>query len=114
MPEIGRFTRDGDTFAGSIKTLTLSRRIVIVPAQPSDAENAPDYRVHASDDDRMEPGAEIGAAWNHTGERAGDYLALEIDDPALVEPIRANLFHDHARNDWPLRWSRPRDHAGRD
>jgi uncharacterized protein (DUF736 family) len=114
MPEIGRFTRAGETFAGSVETLSLFRHVVIVPAQPSDAENAPDYRVHASDDGEVEPGPEIGAAWKRTGERAGDYLAVQIDDPALPQPIRANLFRDEHSHDWSLRWSRPCDHAEKD
>jgi uncharacterized protein (DUF736 family) len=84
------------------------------PAEPSDAENAPDYRVHAFDDEqRNRP--EIGAGWKRTGEKAGEYVALLIDDPAFPQPIRANLFRDDdAGNAWSLHWSRPRDRAEKD
>nr|WP_243746587.1 DUF736 family protein [Zavarzinia compransoris] len=32
----------------------------------------------------------MGAAWKCTGERAVDFLALQIDDPVFVQPIRAS------------------------
>lgn len=115
MPQIGQFTRQDTGFAGNLETLTLFRDVVIVPAEPSDAENAPDYRVHASDDGKAEAGPEIGAGWKRTGERAGEYIAVLIDDPALPQPIRANLFRDDdAGNAWSLHWSRPRDRAEKD
>jgi uncharacterized protein (DUF736 family) len=50
----------------------------------------------------------VGAAWRRTCATAGAYLALQIDDPALARPIRANLFPadpDGAR--FRLVWSRP-------
>jgi uncharacterized protein (DUF736 family) len=28
-------------------------------------------------------GAEIGAGWKRTGEKAGDYVSLQIDDPTF-------------------------------
>ena len=115
MPQIGQFTRQDTGFAGKLETFTLFRDVVIVPAEPSDAENAPDYRVHASNDGKAEAGPEIGAGWKRTGERAGEYVAVLIDDPALPQPIRANLFRDDdAGNAWSLHWSRPRDRAEKD
>ena len=115
MPQIGQFTREQSGFTGRIETLTLFRDIVLVPAEPSDAENAPDYRIHASDDGGAEPGPEIGAGWKRTGERAGEYIALAIDDPALAQPIRANLFRDDdAGSAWSLHWSRPQTRSGKD
>ncbi len=67
---------------GRIETFTLFHDIVIVPADPSDAENAPDYRVHDHDPGVRDIGPEIGAGWKRTGEKAGEYIALVIDDPA--------------------------------
>ena len=70
----------------------------------SDAENAPDYRVHLGDGD----GPEIGAGWKRTGEKAGEYVSLVIDDPALAQPIRANLFQSgDDKSAWVLNWNRP-------
>src|SRR5690606_31083071 len=76
MPQIGQFTREGSGFTGRVHTLTLYRELTIVPAEPSDAENVPDYRVHHGADD----GPEIGAAWKRTGEKAGEYLSVLLDD----------------------------------
>ena len=115
MPQIGEFTREESGFAGRIETFTLFRDIAVVPADPSDTENAPNYRIHARDDGRQENGPEIGAGWKRTGEKAGEYVALLIDDPAFPHPIRANLFRDDdAGNAWSLHWSRPRDRGEKD
>ena len=111
MPQIGQFTRDETGFTGRVHTLTLSRELTIVPAEHSEAENAPAYRVHYSDAD----GPEIGAAWTRTGEKAGEYLSVLLDDPALPQPIRANLFQNGSdKASWSLHWSRPRDRAEKD
>ena len=78
-------------------------------------QNAPQYRVHIIDCETGEAGAEIGAAWKRPGERAGESLALVIDDPALPQPIRANLFRDDdAGNAWSLHWSRQPKHDGKE
>ncbi|WP_085467615.1 DUF736 domain-containing protein [Mesorhizobium australicum] len=115
MPQIGQFTREQTGFVGRIQTLTLFRAIAVIPADPSEAENAPDYRVHARDDGSDEIGPAIGAGWKRTGERAGEYVALLVDDPALSQPIRAYLFRDdEAGHGWSLHWSRPRDRAEKD
>ena len=110
MPQIGQFTRETTGFVGRVHTLTLYRELTIVPAEPSDAENAPDYRIHHGADD----GPEIGAGWKRTGERAGEYISLLIDDPAFSHPIRANLFQaDEGGSVFNLIWLRPVKRAER-
>ena len=111
MPQIGQFTRDKSGFTGRIQTLSFTHDLSLVPADSSDAENAPDYRVHLGDSE----GLEIGVGWKRTGEKAGDYVSLLIDDPTLMQPIRANLFRsadDHAT--WVLNWNRPPKRSERD
>ena len=115
MPQIGTFTRDEAGFIGHLTTLVLNQDVIINAAEPSDVENAPQYRVHVFDGMNNEPGGEIGAGWKRSGEKAGEYVALLIDDPALPHPIRANLFRDDdAGNAWSLHWSRPRDRGEKD
>jgi len=60
MPQIGTFTHDDDGigFVGHLTTLMLAQDILIVAAEPSDAENAPQYRVHIVDGETGEAGAE--------------------------------------------------------
>ena len=58
-----------------------------------------------------EPGAEIGASWKRS-EKAGEYVALLIDDPFRD---RANMFRDDdGGSAWSLHWSRPRMIAAKD
>ena len=100
---IGFFVAADGGFAGHLHTLTLDIDLVLLPVEPSDSENAPDYRIIAGSDDETR---EIGAAWKRTGEKAGDYVAIQIDDPLLAQPLRANLFQAE-NNGNVLVWSRP-------
>jgi len=105
MAHIGQFTRTRDGYRGRLKTLTLDAELTLVPTEPSDTENAPDYRIHIGDDDDA---LEVGAGWKRTGEKAGDYVSVLINDPALPHPIHANLFHSVSENDaYLLTWNRP-------
>jgi uncharacterized protein (DUF736 family) len=105
MPHIGSFIRTAEGFTGHLRTLTLDIEVTLVPADHADAENAPDYRIHLGADT---DGPEIGAGWKRTGERAGDYVALLIDDPTLTQPLRANLFQSDVKGKaFALLWSRP-------
>jgi uncharacterized protein (DUF736 family) len=111
MPQIGEFTRTKSGYSGRIRTLSLDIELAVVPAEPSDTENAPDYRIHLRNDD----GPEVGAGWKRTGERAGDYIALQLDDPIFVQPIRANLFQSgEDKTAWNLHWNRPPKRGERD
>jgi uncharacterized protein (DUF736 family) len=105
MAYIGHFTRRRDGYRGRLKTLTLDAELALVPAERSDVENAPDYRVHNGQGDQA---VELGAGWKRTGEKAGDYVSVLIDDPALPHPIHANLFHSVSEADaYLLTWSCP-------
>lgn len=111
MPQIGEFTRTKTGYAGRIRTVALDIEMVLVPAERSNAENAPDYRIHLRDDD----GPEIGAGWKRTGEKAGDYVSLQIDDPSFRQPIRAHLFQSgDDKSAWSLHWNRPPKRSERD
>lgn len=95
---IGTFTRDGDTYAGTINTLALKAKTLIKPIAKAN-EHAPDYRVYAA-------GAEIGAAWSVTGKSSNKpYLSLKLDDPGFAAPIFCRLIGIEA-NQQTLLWSR--------
>lgn len=109
--QIGQFTRGKSGYAGRIQSLSLDAELVLVPTDHSDAENAPDYRIHLGDGD----GPEVGAGWKRTGEKAGDYVSLVIDGPVLTQPIRANLFQSgDDKFAWVLNWNRPPKRGERD
>src|SRR3546814_11942847 len=92
---IGIFHSAQDSFTGQIRTLMLDVVVTLVPAQSNDSDNAPDWRVLLGD---AETGTEIGAGWNRTGERAGAFVAVQIDDPAFAHPPPANLLRSMSRS----------------
>lgn len=104
MATIGQFTRTDTGFSGRLRTLRLDQPLSLTPAEPSDAENAPDYRIRIGGED----GPDIGAGWKRKSDKAGDYVSLLIDDPTLDAPVFANLFQSTVdRTLWLLTWSRP-------
>ena len=105
MTHIGLFARTADGYTGHLRTLTLDVELTLVPAEHADAENAPDYRIHRGADFRP---IGVGAGWKRTGEKAGDYVAMLIDDPTLTQPLRANLFQSDVKGKaFALLWTRP-------
>jgi uncharacterized protein (DUF736 family) len=102
MANIGAFQKTKTGWSGRIRTLVIDVEGVLIAARKSDADNAPDFRIHI-------------AAWKETGEKAGDYLSLQLDDLTLAQPIRANLFRsDNDESAWSLHWNRPKPRDGRD
>ncbi len=109
MPQIGQFVRIRGLYSGTIRTLMFDRHVVLVPTNQSDAQG-PHYTVHIKDAD----GPEVGVAWKRSGERAGEFVSLALDDPTLPAPIRANLFQrDTEKKEWVLIWKRTGDRPGR-
>ncbi|OBQ62242.1 DUF736 domain-containing protein [Mesorhizobium loti] len=104
MIQIGRFTRTKTGYSGRLTALGIDVELAFVSAEPSDAENAPNYRILLAGHD----GIEIGAGWKHVGERAGDYVTVQLDSPLFPRPLRANLFRSGDDDSaWGLHWSRP-------
>lgn len=110
MTCIGTFVATPDGFEGRLQTLTIDSALTFVAAEPGDADNAPDYRIMAGEGDAAH---EVGAGWKHVGDKAGPFVALVIDDPVLVRPLRANLFRSDA-NSHVLMWSRPARRKAKD
>lgn len=107
MAQIGTFKRTKTGLSGRIRTLALDAELILVPIDKRDAENAPDYRIHLGDVDSAEVGPEVGAGWKRSGEKAGDYISLQLDDPSFGQPIRANLFQaNEAGTAFDLLWNR--------
>lgn len=86
--EIGRFKRSKQGgWEGEINTLTIQRKIRLVPNDNRISDNAPAFRV-------MLGWQVIGDAWEKQSrnEPPRDYLSVQIDDPLC--PISAALFPD--------------------
>lgn len=108
MTCIGTFTTTREGFSRRLQTLTIDRVLTLVPSEHADADNAPDYRILAGNGDEA---IEVGTGWKRTGDKAGAYVAVLIDDPALLQPLRANLFRSD-QGEHVLMWSRgPRREA---
>jgi len=86
MAIIGTFTRTEDgKFLGSLKTLTLSAKLLFAPETSKSKDNAPDYRVYLGT-------VEIGAAWKKAAKESGRvYWSVKLDDPAFAAPLFASL-----------------------
>jgi len=88
MPQIGQFTRTPSGYSGQLRTLSLDLELTFVPTDTVDSEKAPAYRIHLGD----EEGPEVGAGWKQTGNTAGAFVSVLLDDPVFQHPIRARLF----------------------
>jgi len=110
MPNL-LFEPTANGYAGRLRLFGINEAIVLVAIEPSDAENAPDFRIHLDDED----GPDIGGAWKRVGERAGDYIALEIDSPLFPALFRPALFQaDDEGRTFRLSWKRLRLREDRD
>lgn len=99
MATIGTFTKKGETFTGTIRTLTMNVKAQFVPVKDK-SEGGPDFRIFAG-------GAELGAAWSEDS-RSGEtpYLAVKLDDPSFAAPVRAALFENKDDATGALVWRR--------
>ncbi len=98
MATIGTFTRSGDTFTGSVKTLNINAKTTIKAADKA-SDKAPDYRVFAGS-------TEFGAAWKKKSNEGRDYLSVKLDDPSFPAPIYATLVEGEEAGSYSLIWSR--------
>lgn len=105
---IGYFVKGEGGYTGHLHTLSLNIDLVLTEVEERASETAPDYRVIAGSDDEAR---EIGAGWKRVGEKAGDYVAIQIDDPMFLQPLRANIFKDQDGHHH-LVWSRPSSRDG--
>ena len=106
MATIGTFTKAGNGFTGTVKTLTLNVKTVKLVPTEGDSERGPDFRIFAG-------ATEFGAAWKKTArETQREYLSVKLDDPSFAAPIYANLFDDEDGEGYSLIWSRPNTRRG--
>ncbi len=98
MATIGTFTKNGDTFTGSVKTLSINAKATLKAAEKS-SDKAPDYRVFAGS-------IEFGAAWKKTSNEGRAYLSVKLDDPSFPAPIYATLVEGEEADSYSLIWSR--------
>ena len=98
MATIGTFTKSGDTFTGSVKTLNINAKTTIKAVEKT-SDKAPDYRVCSGSVD-------YGAAWRKTSGEGRNYLSVKLDDPSFPAPIYATLIEGEDAGNFGLIWSR--------
>ncbi|WP_324698923.1 DUF736 domain-containing protein [Novosphingobium sp. RL4] len=86
MPAIGYVTREGRSFKGQLRTLSIRAEIEIAPNPRKTSDTHPDYRVTSS-------GVEVGAGWLRRSEASGnDYVSLTLAAPEFgPRRLYANL-----------------------
>src|SRR3546814_15176895 len=77
MPLIGQFSRTKSGYAGRARTLSVDAEVVLVPADNSEAADAPAVRTPPGTD---ADGPEHRTGWNRPGETAGCHVPVPIDD----------------------------------
>ena len=82
MATIGSFTKAGDGFTGSVKTLSINAKASIKPADKT-SDKAPDYRVYAG-------AIEFGAGWKKT---SNEGRTLSLDQARRPELPGTDLRH---------------------
>jgi uncharacterized protein (DUF736 family) len=110
MAIIGKFTKDGAGYTGSIETLTYRAKLTLEPNTNKKSDKAPDFRIiHVAEGFT----SEIGAAWIKTSKRTeSQYISLSIhDDPALTQPLNCRLVKTGVENGHTLFWDRPEERA---
>ncbi|WP_191555602.1 DUF736 domain-containing protein [Brevundimonas aurantiaca] len=88
MAVIGRFKASKlGGWEGAIQTLTIDRKVRLVPNDDRRREQAPSYIV-------LLGWSRIGEAWEarSRGETPRDYLRVQLNDPTWVAPLSAVLF----------------------
>ena len=88
MSAIGYVTHnpERDSYNGTLKTLTISTGIEIVPNAEKEDDRQPDYRIYTDEK------TELGAAWRKVGKSSGKpYISLTFAAPELGRRLFANL-----------------------
>lgn len=109
MP-VNVFEPTDNGYAGRVRLFAINEAIVLVPAEPSRAEDAADYHIHLDDAD----GPIVGFARKRSSELAGDYIALEIESPLFPRWLKPKLFRADAEGrTFRLAWRHPRSDQDR-
>ncbi|WP_395331879.1 DUF736 family protein [Novosphingobium sp. BL-8H] len=94
MPAIGYVTREGRSFKGQLRTLSIRAEIEIAPNPRKTSDTHPDFRVTSN-------GIEVGAGWLRRSEASGnDYVSLTLAAPEFgPRRLYANLGRAAGKDD---------------
>jgi uncharacterized protein (DUF736 family) len=99
MTAIGTFTKSGDTYTGTLRTLTLKTDAVLTPTGAVE----PSHFLCVGDDI-------IGTASTTYSYGPSSFITVKLDDPSFIAPIKAALIKVATAPDtFRLVWSRDED-----
>lgn len=101
MPTIGQFRAVENGYEGTISTLSMARKVQIVPNEKKKHDGSPDFFVKTGKCDLGFARREMSQ-----GDNPKPYIKVFLDDPSFEEPIWAALFDKGGKAD--LVWSRPK------
>lgn len=102
MATIGQFRVVENGFEGTISTLSMARKVQIIPNDNKKNDQSPDFFVKTGQCD-------LGFARHQMseGDNPRPYISVFLDDPSFVVPIWAALFERQGKAE--LIWSRPKE-----
>lgn len=94
---IGTFTKNEDSFTGTIRSPILNFKTVKITPAKGDGDKFPDFHLFAGN-------VELGAAWQKLSEEGATYYTVKIDDPTFAKPVFARL--TEGEDGYSLVWTR--------
>ena len=107
---IGKFTQQGDVYAGSLYGIGFMVRHVVFSPVSAKQGNGPDFVVTGAPFGD-EPATQLGAAWAKTSKAGNAYLSVKLDSPVLVTPINGALTRQQDGS-YALVWNRKEAKVG--
>lgn len=93
----GIFTTTNRGYTGEIRFFGTREQVELRPIDGKDNDKAPDFRIVAADDERIE----FGAAWKKTSKEQRDYVSFKLTLPGGT-PVYLRLFENETTGDYEL------------
>jgi uncharacterized protein (DUF736 family) len=94
----GNFTPTEQGFTGEIRFFgQRGEQVALLPIEGQDNEKAPNFRIVAADDERIE----FGAAWRKKSKEGRDYISFKLN-PVIAAPVYLRLFLNETTGGYEL------------
>lgn len=93
----GNFIPTDRGYTGEIRFFGAREKVELLPIDGKDNDKAPDFRIVATDNARIE----YGAAWRKTSKEGRDYVSFKLS-PMTAPPVYLRLFETDTPGDYEL------------
>lgn len=93
----GNFITTERGFAGEIRFFGFREQVELRRVEGKENDKAPDFRIVAADDERIE----FGAAWKKTSKEQRDYVSFKLN-PVIGSPVYLRLFETEIADEYEL------------